>query len=651
MKRYMVKLQSVLIAVIFVLVSALASRAQTPSSPSFQSQGGLTTGGGGSSSPNFGALSASGLMVVGKASSPSFSASSGLVTPIEAIILALLDSPALNASVTGAVTVSGTAANKLPAAFQNYSLEFARGKNPNAADPDACNYPGQFSVLMTGTAAKIASTVGTWDTSLLAGTFTLKLKVNDTAGNFKQVCAPVMISNNATKSVNALIPGWKMVSVPVGLPPAEANKILTIPGLQIYRWDAAAPDSAATSKFVVPTTIEPGKSYWVKNPSGTGTVSVTGALIDQTQGLSVPLSAGWNMISDPFTFSVAWGAVKVVQGTNTFSLSQAATAGIIGNFFYSFSGTSFAQNTLAATQFQPQEGYYVYAYQTANLILMPDSAPSPSSLAKATGVQDTLNIKISAKAGDYTDTDNTIGFSSGAQDTWDEYDVVKAPLAPRISPTDSYLTLYFPHEGGEEATGWEGSKRMKYANDIRKSKNINRGKNVLDSWKMVVATNVEGKPVDLNWTISNPDAQLVTLKDKATGATVDMTKQASYSYTPGPTEAYSGREFEVVVLPKGSLFASADGSLFAGKVYNFPNPDRIGNATFRYAVNPLSVTRVSIEVFNIAGKHIKTLEADPYSIEYHWNFDLSTGVYVYRITAYAADGRQESQVSKLVVLK
>lgn len=651
MKPYSVKLQSVLIAVMFVFASALALHAQNMTSPSFQGTGGVTTGGGGSSSPNFGALSASGLMVVGKASSTNFSASSGLVTPIDAIILALLDSPTLNANVTGAVTVSGTASNKLPASFQNYTLEFARGKNPNAADPDACNYPGQFSVLMTGTAAKIAASLGSWDTSLLAGTFTLKLKVNDMAGNFKQVCAPVTISNNASKTLNASMPGWKIVSVPASLTAAEANKILTIPGLQIYRWDPTVADSAATSKFVVPTTIEPGKSYWVKNPSGTGTVTVTGALIDQTQGLTVPLSAGWNMISNPFIFSVAWGAVKVAQGTNTYSLSQAATAGIIGNFFYSFSGTSFVQNTVPSTQFQPQEGYYVYAYQPANLILMPDSAPAPSSLAKAPGVQDTLNIKISAKAGDYTDNDNTIGFSSGAQDTWDENDVVKAPSAPRISPTDSYLTMYFPHEGGEEAIGWEGNKRMKYANDIRKLKNINRGKNVLDTWKMVVATNVEGKPVELNWTMSNPDAQLVTLKDKATGATVDMTKQASYSYTPGPAEAYSGREFEVVVLPKGSLFASADGSLFAGKVFNFPNPDRIGNATFRYAVNPLSVTRVSIEVFNIAGKHIKTLEADPYSIEYHWNFDLSTGVYVYRITAYAADGRQESQVSKLVVLK
>lgn len=648
MKRYTVKIQNVLIAVIFVLASALALHAQTPSSPSFQSQGGLTTGGGNASSPNFGALSASGLMVVGKASSPNFKASSGLVTPVEAIILALLDSPLLNASLTGAVTVSGTASNKLPSSFQNYSLEFARGKNPNAADPDACNYPGVFQSILQGTKTVIAASLGSWDTSLLAGTFTLKLKVTDTAGNFKQVCAPVSISNNATKSVNALIPGWKMVSIPVGLSAAEASKILTIPGLQIYRWDPAAADSAATSKFVVPATIEPGKSYWVKNPSGTGTVSVTGALIDQTQGLSVPLSAGWNMVANPYIFSIAWGAVKVAQGTNVYSLSQAATAGIIGNFFYSFSG-SFTQNTIAATQLQPQEGYYVYAYQPANLILMPDSAPAPSSLAKA-ATQAGLSIKISAAAGDYKDADNTVGFSSDAQDAWDENDVVKAPLAPRLDASEPYLTLYFPHEDGEEGTGWEGSKRVKYANDIRKA-NKNRGKNVLETWKMVVATNIQGKPVDVNWTISNPDVQVVTLKDKVTGASVDMTKQSSYSYTPGPTEVYSGREFEVIVLPKGSLFASADGSLFAGKVYNFPNPDRIGNATFRYAVNPLSVTRVSIEVFNIAGKHIKTLEADPYSIEYHWNFDLSTGVYVYRITAYAADGRQESQVSKLVVLK
>lgn len=612
--------------------------------------GGMTTGGGGSSSANFGAKSASGLMVVGKAESPNFKASSGIVTPIEAIILALLDFPTTNASLSGVQTVSGTASNQFPTSFNNYELSFARGKTA-AAEPDACNVTTPFTSVSTGTAAVIAASLGSWDTSLLAGTFTLSLKVTDTSGNVKKVCVPVSISNNASKTFSApATEVWRMLSFPVDLSAAEANKILTVPGLKIFRWDPAANEDPGTSKFRVPITIEKGKSYWVKVPTTTSSVSVTGALVDQTQGSPVSLSPGWNMVSNPFIFNIAWGAAKVEAGGTVYSLSAAATAGIIGNYFYAFSTGAFSQNTAPGALLEPDKGYYVYAFQTANLLLAPDSAPPASALAKAAGVSDTLKINISAATGSLKDADNTIGFSTGAQDSWDEYDVVKAPLAPRLEATDAYLTVYFPHEGGDESTGWDANRRAKYANDIRKA-NKNRGKNVLETWKMVVSTNAQNQPVELTWNASNPEGNAVTLKDKVSGATVDMNKQASYSYTPTPTEIYNGREFEIVVLPKGSMFAADSNSLLVGKVYNFPNPDRIGNATFRYAVNPLKVVRVSIEVFNVAGKHIKTLEANPYDVEYHWNFDLSTGVYVYRITAYGADGNKESQVSKLVVLK
>jgi hypothetical protein len=80
---------------------------------------------------------------------------------------------------------------------------------------------------------------------------------------------------------------------------------------------------------------------------------------------------------------------------------------------------------------------------------------------------------------------------------------------------------------------------------------------------------------------------------------------------------------------------------------NFPNPTR-GETTIRYAV--ASATKVSLNVFNVAGQVVKTLVDEEQKAGYYqvsWKpEDSASGVYFYRLTA-----GDFSQTRKLVVLK
>ena len=92
-------------------------------------------------------------------------------------------------------------------------------------------------------------------------------------------------------------------------------------------------------------------------------------------------------------------------------------------------------------------------------------------------------------------------------------------------------------------------------------------------------------------------------------------------------------------------------------VFNYPNPFRDGTEFSFNLTQPSD--RVTIKIFTVAGRLIRTLEYQHLVAGFHhlyWNGldqeqdDMANGVYLYKIIARSGD-RQVEQIEKLVIMR
>ncbi len=93
------------------------------------------------------------------------------------------------------------------------------------------------------------------------------------------------------------------------------------------------------------------------------------------------------------------------------------------------------------------------------------------------------------------------------------------------------------------------------------------------------------------------------------------------------------------------------------KVYNYPNPAPAGKYTdstiFRYHVT--SDSHVKINIYNIAGRLVDSLEAEAIGGEYNekeWDIsNVASGIYIYVIEIQPASGNKQIIKKKLAIAK
>ena len=145
--------------------------------------------------------------------------------------------------------------------------------------------------------------------------------------------------------------GWYMVSAP------RNNVAADLFGTTVSSWNPV------THAYVEPTTIEPGKGYWVQLPANKS-ITITGAPITADVTINVS-TAGWHQISAPWSYPI--DEIRVVRRTVTKSWPEAVAAGWVRGEIYGYKATD-GEYTTPAT-INPWYGYWMRA-EVSDLLLM-----------------------------------------------------------------------------------------------------------------------------------------------------------------------------------------------------------------------------------------------------------------------------------------
>jgi hypothetical protein len=371
----------------------------------------------------------------------------------------------------------------------------------------------------------------------------------------------------------------------VGLPGASSENIQTfIPGTHGVDWELYR-DNGLPSDYLVRFNGDPGfrftmgRAFWLvhRGPwSVSGTVPV--APLNSRQEAEVPLQAGWNLITNPFTSPIAWSQVQVLN--------------LISEPLYSFDG-GFAP----VTSLEPYKGYYFFNATGRTVLCVPspgDTPPTTGMRSEEPGVAEGWKVSVSIHVGSHTDHLAWFGCSPGARDGLDPLDWRK----PRgISPA---AEVYF------DRPLWDSLYRV-FASDIRSA--VGNGTVWTFSARSVsgIMQPLLRHPVQLTFDGVDriPAGYAVHLIDDSRLAHVDLRADSVYRVVPFP----GNREFRIVVgtdayvqeilraIPVPQEFVLEN---------NYPNPFNPSTTI------PLAVPRgagLEVSVFDLLGRKVKVLFA------------------------------------------
>ncbi len=474
----------------------------------------------------------------------------------------------------------------------------------------------------TATSASLVSFHSVTLTGLSGNTsYNYRVKSADTWGN--TATSPNAAFTTKTKLKYTFPKGVTMISLPLAVSSSAAS--LFGSALEKFgRWNPQGNVYDVSSSF----NFSAGNGYWIKLASDKY-FEVTGTPAPATQNFEVAIYPGWNQVGNPFLQSYLWEnvSVKNKQSGVTKKLTDAAAAQWVGSYAWSYPGQAFGYQLThpdkegASRYLAPLYGYWVYSAISGVLVFdYKNIGATTAQKSEAASSDNILSVQLKAA----TDTAADDGSFFGITKVKTEDAIQKPP-----DPMENRLKTYFAGGGKQTASDFHFNTSQKE-----------------QVWDFIVEC--EGtKNVTLSWDIKilPPGAKLF-LQDMESGAPLTMTGQNSMTVSVNEKKTFKIKYYKPSALSE----SGENGALFASKPYMFPNPDRTGNATFRYVTGP-NVMRVGIEVYNLAGKLVDKFDGD-LNGETHWLFGdrVAAGVYYYRITAYAADGK-ESVVGKMVVVR
>lgn len=172
--------------------------------------------------------------------------------------------------------------------------------------------------------------------------------------------------------------GLNFLSVPYDYSGQSLDTLFGFSGVKLAVWQPQL-NQGAGAYVVTPQApadaLRPGAGYWVKLPTAI-TLTHAGVPTNRTTDFTIPLSAGWNQIGDPFPFSVKRSSLQVSQGgvVSTFLQGATGTPLMVSDLIYSYTpGTGGGAGSYTSVNdsdsLQPGLGYWVYAYQAVTLIV------------------------------------------------------------------------------------------------------------------------------------------------------------------------------------------------------------------------------------------------------------------------------------------
>ena len=369
-----------------------------------------------------------------------------------------------------------------------------------------------------------------------------------------------------------------------GLPGASNLSLGTLlTGTRNTDWQAYW-DNGAASNYLVEydgsSTFQCalGRAFWVI-AKGALNVNrqVTAAPLNSSLEAEIPLIGGWNLITNPFSSTIAWSKVQSLNGTTS--------------PIYGFNG-SFA----TSTSFDPYAGYYFYnSSPTLSLLKVPyvgifsraEDPPEPTP--------GEWRINVVLASGDIIDGSTMFGVSPHAKTDLDPLDYRK----PR--GVSSLPCVYF------DRPEWDADQPA-FATDVRPEiAGVQR-------WNFIT-NNVPNKPSSLVFRglATVPPELEIYLIDELNGSSQNLRRDSVYHFT-APT---SSSKFSILVGSKDLVLQKAAEVVPTrfSLSQNFPNPF---NPSTSIAVEVPFAENVTLTIYNALGQAVRVLHTGVLQPGRHW---------------------------------
>lgn len=420
----------------------------------------------------------------------------------------------------------------------------------------------------------------------------------------------------------AILPaGWNLISVPVT--PASSSPSAVFGDdtdyFLLYSYSGGS--------YSVPAAVSGKTGYWFGlNSADTIDAEGTARATNDT----ISLSQGWNLIGNPFIRKFSVNDVRYRKDGTTLTPSAAVTAGWIQNNFTKYASGSYASVSDSLAKW---EGYFFYTLLPGVSMLF-DRSLAGNRVNKPAGRPSEMRwlVPLAVSNGASEDRYLAFGTEEGASSGFDAgYDFMKPPPVPASGVVESWFTI----PGREE----------KFAYDIREPVSTTVSGH---SWQFSLRSAAAGN-LTIAWGDINlflPDFIKENYTFILTGSEItdtDMLSTGAVQFSAEANTVYNFKINPIATDIHGSDPVPSEFSL----AQNFPNPFNPGTM-IRFSI-PESGS-VSLKLFDAIGSEIITI-FDGYKTagnhEIYFNAaDLSSGVYLYRITA-----GNKSITKKLILMR
>ncbi len=442
---------------------------------------------------------------------------------------------------------------------------------------------------------------------LLDGEYIVQLKAIDKYGLKQDTALVSSFQIAGVKTANLTAETWHMVS----LPKASGSKSVLGTDTRAYHWVDNGITNNLYSNYITGeglTTLDAGKGYWIF-PKTDVSINVTeNELIKSDVKINlVNGGLGWNQVGNPFPYPI-----DVAQSGLTFWKWNPDSAEI-----------SDANGVL-----MPWTAYWVQVNENQELLLparpyFGDKAQAKLALKTFSNIND-WNGRLILSSGKLLDGNNIFGASpNGYQKSGN----ISEP--PKMG---SFVSLFFTGKSDNN-----NLKASKFTTDIRND--INEDEEWFEFG--VYKVNSDNKEAQINFEgidrlEENGYFVFLVNKQNATQMTSGQSAKISLS---------SVEKYYQLVVTKNQNFIESFTSQF-GIAQNYPNPVRSTtniklNIPYQFAENGKKIEgiqNVSIELFNMSGKKVKTIyneKLSPGEYNFQWRrpISLPNGTYIYRVNA------------------
>ncbi|MFZ5518390.1 MAG: choice-of-anchor D domain-containing protein [Candidatus Zhuqueibacterota bacterium] len=438
---------------------------------------------------------------------------------------------------------------------------------------------------------------------------------------------------------------YKMVSVPYEADSQSVFSVLAddLKEYNPYFWRLFEWDHEDTQYVEFGDTLwqsgrgfERGKSYWLISTRALSFDAGSGHSPSETH-YRIQLTPGWNMISNPFPYSVSW--LSVLKSSE----------GIADPVYWAADDT--IRWIYNVEELAPWAGYFLWnGDASTRSILIPPLESSEVPLKKPLSLADryeekygqiSVLIAAEARCGRFVDIDNLFGIAENANNELDSYDMKEAPAI------GNFVSLFIDNKSWSEQGG-------AYTVDIRKQDGAGQ------CWPVTLLYTLESPPNNMSLSLKPitalPEDWSMYLFDLSNDLAVNIGEEKSLAFKPVAKQP-TKKNYKLIVGTREFIESNSDGIPLVPLKFelfqNYPNPF---NAATTISFNLPERMKATVKIYNVLGQLVKTVVDDAEMRGGHqtliWDGKnehgnlVTTGLYLVRL-----ETKKDIAIKKLLLIK